>query len=189
MARCNAYRRPSFAIGWFAAHSVHRDGDFPIGPLAAELSDDLHWARMAILRIASASHPGHTQLGVADALISRSSRFDPNETRSNLIFPNSPFIISSQILVCRGDMMNLIAESFAPSHVLATERPKLRGKHPCKRISASLGGEADGGSRTRNSASRSSLGKRRTAWRRRPSLSVWSTRVRSDQLNCCSMRR
>jgi hypothetical protein len=48
--------------------SVHRDGDFPIGPLAAELSDDLHWARMAILRIASASHPGHTQLGVAAAI-------------------------------------------------------------------------------------------------------------------------
>jgi hypothetical protein len=37
----------------------------PYGPLAAELSDDLHCARMAILRIASASHPGHTQLGVA----------------------------------------------------------------------------------------------------------------------------
>ena len=81
----NAYRRPSF-MDQVAAHSVHRDGDFPIGPLAAELSDGLHWARMAILRIASASHPVHTQLGVAAALTSKPldlRDFDPNETRSN----------------------------------------------------------------------------------------------------------
>ena len=75
-----------------AAHSVHRDGDFPIGPLAAELSDDLHWARMAILRIASASHPVHTQLGVAAALISKPlGSFRLTRTKHaliNLIFPN-----------------------------------------------------------------------------------------------------
>ena len=74
MARCPVVREARERVSpskLYAAHSVHRDGDFPIGPLAAELSDGLHWARMAILRIASASHPVHTQLGVAAALTSK----------------------------------------------------------------------------------------------------------------------
>jgi hypothetical protein len=38
-------------------------GDFPIRPLNAELSNDLHRAWVPILGTASTSHPGHAQFG------------------------------------------------------------------------------------------------------------------------------
>jgi hypothetical protein len=42
--------------------------------------------------------------------------------------------------------MKLIAESSVACS--SYREAQIEGKHPCKRISASLGGEADGGSRT-----------------------------------------
>jgi hypothetical protein len=54
--------------------------------------------------------------------------------------------------------MKLIAESSVACS--SYREAQIEGKHPCKRISASLGGEADGGSRTRNPAVRSSAEKR-----------------------------
>ncbi len=49
----------------FAPHTVHGHGEFPIGPLSAELANHLDRARMSIIRGTPGSHAGHADLGVA----------------------------------------------------------------------------------------------------------------------------